>query len=150
MLSIHNNLSAGSQNVTDAYVIITRKNIVIISHASWDIPLLDLELEHVIPDELHLMLRVMDVVIQDLIDTVLAYNRHRHRLSHSHGSFKPLDGPMLNNLVMSIRKCRVYFCLYEQGNGSMEWPPLLGPDKIKLNKFGNCQPAEMAKDVQKL
>ena len=53
---------------------------------------------------------------------------------------------------MSIRKCRVYFCLYEQGDGSMEWPSLLGPDKIKLLKqlSSNCQPAEMAEDVQKL
>ena len=122
---------------------------------SINIPLLDLELNHVIPDELHLMLRVMDVLIQGLIDTVLAYDRHQHRLSRSHRSFKPLDGPMLNNLVMSIRKCGIYFCLYEQADGSMEWPSLLGPDKIKLlkqlpNEFGNCQPAEMAEDVQQL
>ena len=62
---------------------------------------------------------------------------------------------MLNNLVTSITKSGVYFCLYEQGDGSMEWPSLLGPDKIKLVKqlpdeFSNCQPAEMAEDVQKL
>ena len=92
---------------------------------SINIPLLDLELNHVIPDNLHLMLRVMDVLIQGLIDTRLAYNRHQYRLSRSCRSFKPLDGPMLNNLVMSIRKCGVYFCLYEQ-------------------------PAEMAEDVQKV
>ena len=66
-----------------------------------------------------------------------------------------LNGPMLNNLVMSIRKCGVCFCLYEQADGSMEWPSLLGPDKLKLLKnlpkeFTNCQPAEMAKDVKKL
>ena len=30
---------------------------------SINIPLLDLELDHVMPDELHLMLRVMDVLI---------------------------------------------------------------------------------------
>ena len=38
-----------------------------------NIPLLDLELEHIIPDELHLMLRVIDVLIQGLRDTVLVY-----------------------------------------------------------------------------
>ena len=43
---------------------------------SINVPFLDLELNHVIPDELHLMLRVMDVLIQGLIDTVLAYDRH--------------------------------------------------------------------------
>jgi len=101
---------------------------------SIDIPLPDLELDQVIPDELHLMLRVMDVLIQGLTDTVLAYDRHQHRLSHSHSSYKALDGHMLNNLVMSIRKCGVYFCLYKQGDGTMEWPSLLGPDKIKLLK----------------
>jgi len=76
------------------------------------IPLLNLELDHVIPDELHLMLRVMDVLIQGLIDTMLA-----HRLSCSCSSYKALDRPMLNNLVMSIRKCGVYFCLHEQEMG---------------------------------
>ena len=122
---------------------------------SINVPFIDLELDHVIPDELHLMLRVMDVLIQALIDTVLAYDRHQHRLSCSRSSYKALNGPMLNNLVMSIRKCGVCFCLYEQADGSMEWPSLLGPDKLKLLKnlpkeFTNCQPAEMAKDVKKL
>jgi len=97
-----------------------------------NIPLLDLELDHVIPDELHLMLRVMDVLIQGLIDTVLVYDRHQHRLSHSHSSYKALDGCMLNNLVMSIRKYGVYFCLHEQGDETMEWLSLLGPDKIQV------------------
>ena len=122
---------------------------------SINIPLLDLELDHVIPDELHLMLRVMDMLIQALIDTVLAYDRHQHRLSRSRSSYKALDGPMLNNLMTAIKKCGVYFCLYEQEDGTMEWPSLLGPDKIKLLKqlpkeFKNCQPAEMATDVEKL
>ena len=122
---------------------------------SINVPLLDVELDHVIPDELHLMLRVMDVLIQGLIDTALAYDRHQHRLSHSRSSYKALDGPMLNNLMTAIKKCKVHFCLYEQEDGKMEWPSLLGPDKIKLLKqlpseFSNCQPAEMAKDLEKL
>lgn len=122
---------------------------------SINVPLLDLELDHVIPDELHLMLRIMDVLIQGLIDTAMVYDRHQHRLSHCRCSYKALDGLMLNNLMTAIRKCGVYFCLYEQGDGTMEWPSLLGPDKIKLLKqlpreFTNCQPPEMATDVQKL
>ena len=40
-------------------------------------------------------------------------------------------------------------------HGNIEWPSLLGPDKIKLLKklsteFGHYQPAEMAKDVEAL
>ena len=122
---------------------------------SINIPLLDLELDHVIPDELHLMLRVMDVLIQALIDAATSYDKHQHTLSRSRSSFKAMDGQMLNNLVMAINKCGVHFCLYEEDDGSMDWPSLLGPDKIKLLKqlpkeFTYCQPTEMVKDVQKL
>ena len=66
---------------------------------SINVPLLDLELNHVIPDELHFMLRVMDGAhSRTYRHCVLAYDRHQHRLSRSRRSFKPLDGPMLNNL----------------------------------------------------
>ena len=143
--------------------------MTITSHTSWtrahltgdgklcsiNVPLLDLELDHIIPDELHLMLRVMDVLIQGLIDTALAYDRHQHRMSGSRRSYKALGGPMLNNLVTAIKGCGVHFCLYEQDNGKMEWPSLLGPDKLKLlknltNHFNNCQPTEIASDVERL
>lgn len=118
-------------------------------------PLLDLELDHVIPDELHLMLRVTDVLIQGLIDTATTYDRHQHTLSHSRSSYKAIDGQMVNNLVTAMNKCGVHFCLYEQRDGSMEWPSLLGPDKIKLlkhlpNEFPDCQPTEMVRDLQNL
>ena len=43
-------------------------------------PLLDLELDHVIPDELHLMLRVTDVLIKALIETARTYDKHQHRV----------------------------------------------------------------------
>ena len=122
---------------------------------SINIPLLDLELDHVMPDELHLMLRVMDVLIQGLIDTVLAYDRHQHRLSRSRRAFKTLDGPMLNNLMMAIKSCGVYFYVIELENGKIEWPSLLGNDKLKLlrqlpDKLRDCHPAEMVTEVQTL
>jgi len=72
---------------------------------SINISLLDLELDDVIPDELHLMLRVMNVLIQGLIEL---FDRHKHRLSGSKHTFKALDGPMLNNLMMAIKSCGVY------------------------------------------
>jgi len=112
------------------------------------------ELHHVIPDELRLMLRVMDVLIQGLIDTVLAYNRHQHRLSGSCYSHNALDGHMLNNLMMAIRNCG-YISVYEQEDGKMEQPSLLGNNKLKLlkhlpDRFGDCHPAEMVTDVKTL
>ena len=101
------------------------------------------------------MLRVINVLIQGLIDTVLAYDRHQHRMSGSRCSYKALGGPMLNNLMTAIKGCGVHFCLYEQENGKMEWPSLLGPNKLKLfknlpNHFNDCQPTEMANDVERL
>ena len=74
-----------------------------------NVPLLDVELDHVIPDELHLMLRVLDVLIQGLIDTALAYDKHQHSLSRSRSSYKALDGPMLNNLMTAIKSIRYIF-----------------------------------------
>ena len=73
---------------------------------SVNVPLLDLEFNHVIPDELHLMLRVMDVLIQGIIDTAVEYDRVQHNLSHSRHSYKTLEGAMLNNLITS---CGVQF-----------------------------------------
>ena len=95
-----------------------RHGMTIESHTPWthadlsgdgklgsiNVPLLDLELDHVIPDELHLMPRVMDVLIQGLIDTALAYDRHQHRMSASCRSYKALGVAMLNNLVTAIKE----------------------------------------------
>ena len=65
---------------------------------SVNVPLLDLELDHVIPDELHLILRVMDVLVQGIIDTVVESDRVQHNLSHFRRSYKTLEGAILNNL----------------------------------------------------
>ena len=44
-------------------------------------PLLDLELDYIIPGELHLMLRISNVLIKALTDTSKTYDRHQHRVS---------------------------------------------------------------------
>ena len=118
-------------------------------------PLLDLELDHIVPDELHLMLRVTDVLIKALIETARTYDKHQHRVLGIRCSYKVLDGPLLNNLILAIRDCGVYFNVYENKDGTVEWPSLLGPDKLKLlknlpDKFIGCQPSDMVKLTQKL
>ena len=119
-------------------------------------PLLDLELDHVIPDELHLMLRVTDVLIKALIETARTYDKHQHRVLRIRRSYRVLDGPLLSKLILAIRDCGVHFNVYENTeNESVEWPSLLGPDKIKLlkllpAKLAGCQPPEMVKPTQKL
>ena len=116
-------------------------------------PLLDLELDHIVPDELHLMLRVTDVLITALIETAIAYDKHQHRVRRIRCSYKVLDGPLLSKLILAIRECGVHFNVYE--NETVEWPSLLGPDKIKLlkllpDKLAGCQPPEMVKPTQNL
>ena len=44
------------------------------SHYSLDEPMLNIELDHVIPDELHLLLRVTDVLINNIITSAISYD----------------------------------------------------------------------------
>ena len=98
-------------------------------------PLLDLELDHTVHNELHLMLRVTDVLIKALIETARVYDKHQHRVLGIQCSYKALDGPSLKNLILTIHNCRVYFYVYEdEQDRTVRWPSLLSPDSIKLLK----------------
>ena len=112
-------------------------------------------MDHVIHDELHLMLRVMDVVIQSIIDNAVKYDRVQHNLSHSRRSYKTLEGAMLNNLMTAITGCGIQFSWHEQDDGKVEWPSLVGSEKLKLlrelpDKFIDCQPAEMVTELKRV
>ena len=67
-----------------------------------------------------------------------------------------LDGPLLSKLILAIRACGVNFNVYEsKEKEGVEWPSLLGPDKVKLlkllpDKMPGCQPPEMVELTQKL
>ncbi|XP_065892708.1 uncharacterized protein [Dysidea avara] len=119
-------------------------------------PLLNLDLDHIIPDELHLMLRVTDRLITALIQTAKSYDQHQHRLERIRRAYKVLDGERIKNLIAAIRECGVYFNIYEDDeSGKVEWPSLLGPDKLKLlknlpDKLVGCQPPEMVPLTQNL
>jgi len=65
-------------------------------------PLLELKLECVIPDELHLLLRIMDRLIEKLINAAVANDS-----SHS----KPLEGDMVKLLIHHIRSYGVSFTI---------------------------------------
>jgi len=118
-------------------------------------PLLELELDHIVPDELHLLLRVMDMLIQALIDTAAA---HDHYEAHSSGtgSSKAEDGPMVQNLVKKIKDCGVHFYVWaDKKKEQLQWPSIMGTAKKKLlsqlpDKFSACQPSYMAEDLTKL
>lgn len=121
-------------------------------------PLFDIELEYIVPDELHLFLRIMDVLIQALIDTAVAHDHHTSRGARRGPKIPPQDGPMVKNLIKTIQSCGVNFYVWEEkkeGNGLL-WPSLMGNDKTKLlkgfpSKISNlCQPPQMVDKLKEL
>ena len=124
-----------------------------------NLSLLYIELDHVIPDELHLMLRITDVLIAAAINTVTEYDNHQHYIQQSgrrRTVFNPLDGAMLQNLLTAINSCGVQFRIWKEKNGTkLDWTSLMGPDKLKLlkqlpDKLSTCHPEDMILDVQTL
>jgi len=119
----------------------------------------------VIPDELHMMLRVTDTLLEALITTTTAYDRQQHQIAQRSRhkrlpAYKMLDGDMLNKLIVAINDCGVTFKMWfdkedHEKDKSLKWTSLMGPDKIKLlkalpEKLDSCQPSDMAKDVADL
>jgi hypothetical protein len=99
------------------------------------VPLMKLDSENVVLDELHLMLRVCDILLRNLIfevkdtDAELNFN----------GTGRDLIGPNLKSLCQCINDCGVTFHLWEakdpvtrEGSGKLDWTSLQGPDMKKL------------------
>ena len=122
------------------------------------LPLLDIETDHIIPDELHLLLRITDVLLKNLIATAVASDKRSMKRK-----WKLLKGPMLNAVKSNIRRCGIPFDIWEaKENGmssdkavSYSFTSLVGYKKKNLLKFFPskitlCQPSNCAKCVQKL
>ena len=69
-----------------------------ISQDSLHEPMLNFELDHVVPEKLHLLLRVTDVLINS-ITSAISYD-----IRNSTRKPKPLEGPMMKILLNNIRK----------------------------------------------
>ena len=113
-------------------------------------PLLSIPLENVIPDELHLMLRVTDVLIRNLI-----YAAGTHDTKNGRCGNDILKGTMIQKLLECIRSCGVTFNIYESTKKDFSFTSLVGNDKLKLleklpPKLKQCQPGEFYSDVEKL
>ena len=120
-------------------------------------PLFDLPTHQIIADELHLLLRIMDVLIQALLNTAKAYDHHSTHGIRRRRSYKPQDGPMVQSLVRTIESCGVRFYVWEDKKGdALLWPSLMGNDKKKLlrtlpSKITNtCQPPNLINNLVKL
>ena len=101
------------------------------SHDSLHKPILNIELDHVIPDELHLLLRVTDVLINNIITSAIS-----HDISNSTGKPKPLEGPMITLLLKEIREhVGDQFHVYEKdGKSGWKFSSLSG-DAISQNSY---------------
>ena len=89
-------------------------------------PLIDIPLNHVIVDELHLFLRITDVLLRNVIQHVIEEDLKTTRKADL------LSGHHLTMLVKCIRKCGISFCVWckLEGEGSkVDWTSLMGPDK---------------------
>ena len=97
-------------------------------------PLIDIAFDHVVPDELHLLLRVTDRILLNVIDEVLEkdaiedFNRQR-------GQTKRV---FLTNLVIGINDCGISFNVWFKKNADgsdskiLQYTSLVGAQKKKL------------------
>ena len=117
-------------------------------------PLLNIPLDHIVVDELHLMLRITDILVENLVNECLDWD-HEDDLDKKRGEAK---GAHLKNLIQVIRSCGVSFDVWEQKNsdgkasGKYDWTSLLGTDKKILlsdlpSKLQNTQRPETVSTV---
>ena len=94
-------------------------------------PILNIPLDHIVVDELHLILRITDILIGNLVQECLDWDKDDD-LDHKNGA---ATGLYLKSLIRVIKSCGVSFDVWEQrnadGKGSRkhDWTSLLGKDK---------------------
>ena len=94
-------------------------------------PLLNNPLDHIILDELHLMLRITDVLIGNLVEDVMQWDDKESFLT---GKKKV----HLDKLIQVINSCGVSFAVWEKrnadgkGSGTWDWTSLMGDDRKTL------------------
>lgn len=103
-------------------------------------------LENVIPNELHLMLRVTDVLTCNLINAATTCDARNGR----HGN-DILNGVMIKKLLEEIRRYGVS-SIYYSTSKTFCFTSLVGRDKLKLlpPKLKYCQPGEFYNVVDQL
>ena len=97
-------------------------------------PLLNIPVDHIVIDELHLLLRIMDVLIRNLI---LYADSEDHRQKEHHG----VESHSVRNLEQAIRSCGVCFQIWKNKEptgkpipGSYDWTALSGKHKLLVLK----------------
>ena len=88
-------------------------------------PLLDIPLHQTVIDELHLFLRIFDVLLRNLIYMTLKIDQEHSSNTHTAA------------LKKAIAECGVSFSPYEKKDGrntTYDWTSLVGRDKKRLLK----------------
>ena len=111
----------------------------------FEAPLLDIPLDHIILDELHLLLRFTDVLLSNIIEDAMEWD-DKDDFGKKKGEPKGLH---LRKLTQLINSCGVTFSIWKKrdadgkGMGKMDWTSLMGDEKKKLlrmfpTKLENC------------
>ena len=113
-------------------------------------PLITIDLDYWIPDELHLLLRITDVLTRNLI-TAAASDDYKHGRRDK----DILHGPMVKKLLGAIKCCGVSLSINDSEQKVFSFTSLVGGDKIKLlkklpSKLKDCQPADFSTKVKDL
>lgn len=96
-------------------------------------PLLNIPLDHIILDELHLLLRISDILIDNIVLDAMQWYDEETWIT---GKKKV----HLDKLIQAINSCSVSFLFLEKGNadgkgsGTGEWTSLMGYDRKTLLK----------------
>ncbi|XP_048580720.1 uncharacterized protein LOC125561179 [Nematostella vectensis] len=100
-------------------------------------PLFEIELDHVILDELHMMLRITDRLTENLIIEVMEKDS-KEDMHKPRGECKGIG---LDKLIKAINDIGIKFNVWEKLNADgksskqKDWTSLVGSDKKKLMKF---------------
>ena len=120
-------------------------------------PLINIDLDHVVLDELHLLVRVMDVLLSNIIQEVISWDQ-KENFNKKKSEKRNTN---LTKLQETIRSCGVSFDIWEKknedgrGSGQYDFTSFLGADKKKLlaslpNKFANCLMPDTCEVVMKI
>ena len=97
-----------------------------------DKPFVHVPLDHIIIDELHLMLWITDVLTSILLEEVMERNGKKTNI---------LQGQHLNELIQVIRQCDISFNVWGKKErtggwgGKYDWTRLMGKDKKRLLNY---------------
>lgn len=99
-------------------------------------PLLNIPLSNIILDELHLMLRITDILLENVIEDAMQWDDKESSTSAKKKSLE--KSQHVKKRVEAINNCGVSFSIWEKrnadgkGSGTWDWTSLMGDDRKKL------------------